>query len=193
MVTPSSVYDYDMDTRQRTLLKQQEVLGGYDPTQLRGQSGSGPAARDGTKVPISLVYRKGPEARRRGAAAALRLRLVRRLDVADVLVEPPEPARPRRRLRARLHPRRRRARRGVARAGPDDAEDEHVHRLHRLRRVPGRRAATRRRTGWSSRAAAPAGCWWARSPTCGRTCSRRSSRRCRSWTSSTRCSTRRCR
>src|SRR5258708_27417081 len=30
MVTPSSVYDYDMNTRQRKLLKQQEVLGGYD-------------------------------------------------------------------------------------------------------------------------------------------------------------------
>ncbi len=58
MVTPSSVYDYQMDTRERTLLKQQEVLGGYDPTQYEARR-VWATARDGTRVPISLVYRKG--------------------------------------------------------------------------------------------------------------------------------------
>ena len=53
-----------------------------------------------------------------------------------------------------------------------------------------RGAATRRRPGSSRAAAAPAACSWARSPTCGPTCSRRSSPRCRSSTSSPRCSTR---
>ena len=58
MVTPSSVYDYDMRTRKRTLLKQQEVLGGYDPKRYQAKR-VWATARDGTKVPVSLVYRKG--------------------------------------------------------------------------------------------------------------------------------------
>ena len=58
MVTPSSVYDYRMDTRERTLLKQQEVLGGYDPARYEAQR-IWAVARDGTRVPVSLVYRKG--------------------------------------------------------------------------------------------------------------------------------------
>jgi oligopeptidase B len=57
MVTPSSVYDYDMDTRQRTLLKQTEILGGYDPSQYATERTWATAA-DGTRVPISLVYKK---------------------------------------------------------------------------------------------------------------------------------------
>jgi oligopeptidase B len=57
MVTPSSVYDYDMHTRQRTLLKRQEVLGGYDPAQYEARR-VWADARDGTKVPISIVHKK---------------------------------------------------------------------------------------------------------------------------------------
>lgn len=58
MITPPSVYDYDMVTRTRTLLKQQEVLGGYDPSHYEARR-VWATARDGTKVPISLVHRKG--------------------------------------------------------------------------------------------------------------------------------------
>jgi oligopeptidase B len=58
MVTPPSVYDYDLDTRQRALLKRQEVLGGYDPAQYESRR-IWAVVRDGTRVPISLVYRKG--------------------------------------------------------------------------------------------------------------------------------------
>src|SRR5947207_12766424 len=58
MVTPSSVYDYDMNTRQRKLLKQQEVLGGYDAKNYEAKR-IWAVARDGVKVPISLVYKKG--------------------------------------------------------------------------------------------------------------------------------------
>jgi oligopeptidase B len=58
MVTPSSVYDYDMASRQRTLLKRQDVLGGYDPTKYEAKR-IWSVSRDGVKVPISLVYRKG--------------------------------------------------------------------------------------------------------------------------------------
>jgi oligopeptidase B len=57
-VTPSSVYDYDMNTRQATLLKRMEVLGGYDPAQYVSER-TWARARDGTRVPISLVYRRG--------------------------------------------------------------------------------------------------------------------------------------
>jgi oligopeptidase B len=58
MVTPNSVYDYDMNTHQRKLLKQQEVLGGYDPKKYEAKR-IWAVARDATKVPVSLVYKKG--------------------------------------------------------------------------------------------------------------------------------------
>ena len=58
MVTPSSVYDYDVASRQRKLLKRQEVLGGYDPSRYEAKR-LWAVARDGTKVPISVVHRKG--------------------------------------------------------------------------------------------------------------------------------------
>ncbi len=56
MTTPRSVYDYDMETRDRTLLKRDEVLGGFDPADYRTERLHAPAA-DGARVPISLVYR----------------------------------------------------------------------------------------------------------------------------------------
>ncbi len=58
MVTPSSTFEYDMSTKQQTLLKQQEVLGGYDATQYQARR-IWAVARDGTKVPISVVSKKG--------------------------------------------------------------------------------------------------------------------------------------
>jgi oligopeptidase B len=58
--TPSSVYDYDMRTRQRTLLKREEVLGGYDPQDYVTERLYA-TARDGVRVPVSLVYRRGVE------------------------------------------------------------------------------------------------------------------------------------
>jgi oligopeptidase B len=58
--TPNSVFDYDMVTREKTLLKQEEVLGGYDPDEYVTERLSAPA-RDGQRIPVSLVYRKGTE------------------------------------------------------------------------------------------------------------------------------------
>ena len=58
MVTPSTIYDFDMTTRKRTLLKQQEVLGGYDPTKYEAAR-IWAVARDGVKVPMSVVRKKG--------------------------------------------------------------------------------------------------------------------------------------
>jgi oligopeptidase B len=57
LITPPSVFDYDLATRERTLLKRTEVLGGYDPT-LYATERVHARAEDGTAIPISLVYRK---------------------------------------------------------------------------------------------------------------------------------------
>ncbi len=58
LVTPRSVFDYDMNTRKRDLQKRYDVLGGYDPTQYQSERVFAKAS-DGTQVPVSLVYRKG--------------------------------------------------------------------------------------------------------------------------------------
>jgi oligopeptidase B len=58
LVTPPSVYDYDMAAGQSTLLKRDEVLGGFDPGRYASERLWAPA-RDGVKVPISIVYPKG--------------------------------------------------------------------------------------------------------------------------------------
>ncbi|WP_222933139.1 S9 family peptidase [Fulvivirga aurantia] len=57
MTTPSSVYDYNMRTREKTLLKQQEVVGGYNPDEYETKRLYAPS-RDGVQIPISLVYKK---------------------------------------------------------------------------------------------------------------------------------------
>ena len=56
MVTPPSVYDYDVGTREMVLLKRTEVLGGYDPARYRSERLHA-VAPDGTRIPISYVYR----------------------------------------------------------------------------------------------------------------------------------------
>jgi oligopeptidase B len=60
MRTPLSVYDYDMVTRAKTLLKQEEVLGGFHLANYVTERFYAPAA-DGTEIPVSIVYRKGIE------------------------------------------------------------------------------------------------------------------------------------
>lgn len=58
LTTPRSTYDFDTRTGRKTLLKRDPVLGGYDQTQYSTEHLWAPA-RDGAKVPVSLVYRKG--------------------------------------------------------------------------------------------------------------------------------------
>jgi oligopeptidase B len=57
LVTPESVFDYDMGARTSTLLKQKEVLGGYD-RDVYVSSRILTAAADGAQVPISLIHRR---------------------------------------------------------------------------------------------------------------------------------------
>jgi oligopeptidase B len=56
-ITPSSVYDYDLDSKKQTLLKRTEVLGGFDPAKYKVERFFVPA-RDGAQIPVAMVYRK---------------------------------------------------------------------------------------------------------------------------------------
>jgi oligopeptidase B len=60
LVTPTSVFDYNVTTRERELKKQIDVLGGYDAAEYQSERIHAPA-EDGVLVPVSLVYRKGLE------------------------------------------------------------------------------------------------------------------------------------
>ncbi|WP_343522666.1 S9 family peptidase [Pedobacter sp.] len=58
LTTPSSTYDYDLVKQEQKLMKQQEVLGGYNAKDYVTERVFA-TAKDGTKVPIALVYKKG--------------------------------------------------------------------------------------------------------------------------------------
>jgi len=58
MITPNSTYEFDLKTRKSTLIKQQEIPSGYDKAQYETKR-VWATARDGVKVPISLVWKKG--------------------------------------------------------------------------------------------------------------------------------------
>jgi len=68
LASPPAVFDYDMTTQRSTLVKRVEVPGGFDVSNYRSERLMATAA-DGTKIPISLVYRNG--ARRDGSAPML--------------------------------------------------------------------------------------------------------------------------
>jgi len=58
LVTPDSTFDYDMNTGKSVLLKQTEVPGGFDRTNYKAERVFATAS-DGTRIPTSMVYRKG--------------------------------------------------------------------------------------------------------------------------------------
>jgi len=60
LTTPNSVFDFNMTTKERKLLKQEEVLGGFNKNNYETKRIYA-TSFDGTKIPISLVYRKGME------------------------------------------------------------------------------------------------------------------------------------
>ncbi|NCF50406.1 prolyl oligopeptidase family serine peptidase [Gammaproteobacteria bacterium] len=57
---PSSVYDFDFESRQSTLIKQTEIAGGFDPDNYAAERFF-VTARDGAAIPVEIVYRKGME------------------------------------------------------------------------------------------------------------------------------------
>jgi oligopeptidase B len=67
LTTPDTIYEINMQTRERRLLKQEPVLGGFDADNYQAERLWAPA-RDGTQIPVSLVYRKGFK---KGGAAPL--------------------------------------------------------------------------------------------------------------------------
>jgi oligopeptidase B len=68
LVTPSSVFDYDMNTRKATLMKQTEVPGGFDKANYKSERLFATAS-DGTQIPMSVVYRRN--VKRDGSAPML--------------------------------------------------------------------------------------------------------------------------
>ena len=56
LITPSSIFDYNMNTRERVLKKEQEVVGGYDKSAYRTER-TFVTVRDGANVPVSIVYK----------------------------------------------------------------------------------------------------------------------------------------
>ena len=162
MVTPGTVYDYDMATGSLTLLKQQPVLPSpagvaVRERRVRAAPGVGRGARRDAGADLAGVP-QGHAARRVRALPAVRVRQLRALHRPDVLDLPAVAARPRLRLRDRARPRRRRdwAARGTS-----------TGRCWRRRTRsptswPAPRTwsprAGRRRPGWSPAAARPAAC-----------------------------------
>ncbi|HEX4780783.1 MAG TPA: S9 family peptidase [Usitatibacter sp.] len=57
LVTPRSWYEYDVASRERKLLKRQPVLGKFDPADYQSEALTA-LAKDGTRIPVSIVYRK---------------------------------------------------------------------------------------------------------------------------------------
>jgi len=57
MTTPNSTYDYDMETREKTLMKEQPVLGDFNKLNYHTERIMVPS-RDGKRIPLSIVYRK---------------------------------------------------------------------------------------------------------------------------------------
>jgi len=58
LATPGTVYDYNVRTREKILLKRDPVMGGFDPSHYRTEFLFAPA-RDGARIPVSLMYREG--------------------------------------------------------------------------------------------------------------------------------------
>ncbi|MDT0687767.1 S9 family peptidase [Zunongwangia sp. F225] len=60
LTTPTSVVDFNMETGEKTVLKEQEVLGNFDKDHYQSDR-IWATAEDGTKIPVTMVYRKGME------------------------------------------------------------------------------------------------------------------------------------
>ena len=145
-------------------------------------------APDGTAVAGDPGAAPRHPARRHRAGAALRLRRLRVAVRARVGPGAAEPARPRGGLRARPHPRRRRGRPPLVARRPA-ASTSSTRSTTTSRSPTAWRAGCRRRPDRHPRPVAPAGCCRARCSASARTAGGRSWRRCRSSTSSPRCST----
>ena len=157
LAVPSSVYDYDLRTRELTLLKRTPVLGGYDPADYE-EHRLWATAPDGETVPISIVCRAGA---RESGPLPLLLYGYGAYEVSMdpyFSVRPALAAGPRGGVRDRPRPRWGRAGTPVVRRRQAAAQGEHLHRLRRLCSATWWTRAGPAPTGWWPRAAVPAGC-----------------------------------
>ena len=156
MTTPGTTYELNTRTGERKLLKRDPVLG-YDPDKYVTER-VWATARDGVKVPVSLVYRKG--FKKDGNAAMLQYAygsygastdpgfngpVVSLLDRGMVYAH-------------RAHPRRPGDGPQVVRRRQAVQQEEHLHRLHRRHRLPGEGGLCRQGPRRRATAAAPAAC-----------------------------------
>ena len=136
LLTPDSVYDYHLTTRELTLLKRTPVLddprfGSYQPDNYVQERGWA-TAPDGTRVPLSIVRKA--DVPLDGSAPAL----LYGYGSYEASMDPGFSvsrlaAGPWHRLCHCPHPWRRRARPDVVRTGQEACQEEHLHRLHRVR------------------------------------------------------------
>ena len=157
MTTPAQVFDYDMRTRERVLLKTQEVPSGHDPDHYVTRRLMAPS-HDGELVPVSLLYHRDTPLDGIGALPALRLRRLRHHHSGRLQHQLPVAGRSRLRLCHRPCPRRQGQGLLLVRGRQAGEEDQHLPRLHRRRRASRRPSATPRTTASSRRAARPAAC-----------------------------------
>ena len=162
LVTPGSVYDCDMATGRAHPAQAPAgaPLPGRRPLPARGLRavpgvGRGPRRHPG---PDLAGLPQGHAARRQRAVPAVRLRQLRALPRPGLLHPRAVPARPRLRLRDRAHQGRRRDGPVLVHRRQAAAQEEHVHRLHRVRPAPGRDGLDVRGRGWSRGAVRRAGC-----------------------------------
>ena len=131
-ITPASVYDYDMATRRANAPEADARCSAATTRRATAPSGVDADGAGRHEGPDLARLPEGP----RRATARRRCCLTAYGSYGDsptptFSLQPLQPARSRRRLRHRAHPRRRRARQALARPGPHDDEEEHLHRLHR--------------------------------------------------------------
>ena len=157
MVTPPSVIDYVVATRELIVRKEQEIPSGYDKQRYVTRRLLAPAP-DGAHVPITIVHRDDFPPAGGGPLLLYGYGAYGHGHRPGVRAVAPEPARPRHRLRLRPCPRRRRDGLSLVPRGQAGGQAQQLHRLHRLRRVPDPRGLHPAPAGSRSRAAAPAGC-----------------------------------
>lgn len=134
MTTPSQLYDYNMVTRERTLLKTQEVPSGHNPDDYVTRRVFAPAW-DGEKVPVTLLYHPGIPHSTAAPLLALWLRRLRHHHSSRLQHQLPIARRSRLRLCDCPYPRRQGQGICLVRRRQDGQEDEHLQGLRRSGRL----------------------------------------------------------